>query len=91
MYADPQQVEFRVWFIPEAGIEQHPTVLGKVTGLQAAIDIATQFVQNDIKAQGSDRSYREMHDYAMESLLKASKSPEWSVIVPVCYGSIAIV
>jgi hypothetical protein len=90
MQCDPTKVGLRVWFVPEQGIEQEPSLLGDVVGVQAAVDVAMAYLRQDMADQGTDQSYLPMHEEAERRLLTYLADPQWSVSVPVCYGTVLI-
>jgi len=90
MFADPATVLFRVAFIPEAQLDPVMVVLGEVVGAQAAVDIALKYVYKDNDEQGTDMSYKPMHNYSIAQLRAWAKDPVWNIAVPVCYGCVVI-
>jgi hypothetical protein len=90
MFADPTTVLLRVAFVPEAGLDPTMEVLGEVVGVEAAVNLALKAVYKDNDEQGTDQSYKPMHNWAIAQLKAWAKDPQWNVAVPVCYGCIVI-
>lgn len=88
MLADPSKVMFQVWFIPEHGIEQPPTLINTVCGYVDAWGVATDYQQEDFK---EPEHYGQMYADSRGMLAKWLADPhKWGVALPVHYGTLVI-
>lgn len=88
MMGDPNEVRFQLWFIPEAGIEQPPTLIDTVVGYKAAEQAAQDFMRVDFKEPDD---YGPMYAAARSELKRWFVNPDkWVVAMPVHYGTLVI-
>ncbi len=88
MLADPAKVVHNVWFIPESGIDQPPSIVGSAIGYLDAWKIATEFINKDFQEPAH---YGQMYADARALLARWLIDPyKWSVSLPVHYGTLVV-